>query len=75
MVTPYFCVMKLYYLGNYHGMVVNYSAIVLSVTRDKTIPNTGIICNHILAIEKEGTRVNYHGISIKLASRVCTIKT
>jgi hypothetical protein len=24
MVIPSFCVIKLYYLGNYHGMAVNY---------------------------------------------------
>jgi len=29
MVTPSFCVIKLYYLGNYHGMAVNYHGIKL----------------------------------------------
>ncbi len=29
MVTPSFCVIKLYYLGNYHGMAVNYHGIDL----------------------------------------------
>jgi hypothetical protein len=29
MVIPSFCVIKLYYLGNYHGMAVNYNSIVL----------------------------------------------
>ncbi len=27
MVIPSFCVIKLYYLGNYHGMAVNYQGI------------------------------------------------
>ncbi len=27
MVIPSFCVIKLYYLGNYHGMAVNYHGI------------------------------------------------
>ncbi len=29
MVIPSFCVIKPYYLGNYHGMAVNYHGIVL----------------------------------------------
>jgi hypothetical protein len=29
MVIPPFCVIKLYYLGNYHGMAVNYHGIKL----------------------------------------------
>ena len=29
MVMPSFCVIKLYYLGNYHGMTVNYHGIKL----------------------------------------------
>jgi hypothetical protein len=29
MVRPSFCVIKLYYLGNYHGMAVNYHGIKL----------------------------------------------
>ncbi len=29
MVIPSFCVIKLYYLGNYHGMTVNYHGIKL----------------------------------------------
>ena len=29
MVIPSFCVIKLYYLGNYHGMAVNYHGIKL----------------------------------------------
>ena len=29
MVIPSFCVIKLYYLGNYHGMAVNYHSIKL----------------------------------------------
>jgi hypothetical protein len=29
MVIPSFCVIKLYYLGNYHGMTVNYQGIKL----------------------------------------------
>jgi hypothetical protein len=29
MVIPSFCVIKLYYLGNYHGMAVNYCGTVL----------------------------------------------
>ncbi len=28
-ITPSFCVIKLYYLGNYHGMAVNYHVIDL----------------------------------------------
>jgi hypothetical protein len=28
MVIPSFCVIKLYYLGNYHGMAVNYRGIL-----------------------------------------------
>ncbi len=29
MVIPSFCVIRLYYLGNYHGMAVNYQGIKL----------------------------------------------
>jgi hypothetical protein len=29
MAIPSFCVIRLYYLGNYHGMAVNYCGIVL----------------------------------------------
>ncbi len=29
MVIPSFCVIKLYYLGNYHGMTINYHGIKL----------------------------------------------
>ncbi len=35
MVTPSFCVIKLYYLGNYHGMAVNYHCIKLFYNIDQ----------------------------------------
>ena len=36
-VIPSFCVIKLYYLGNYHGMAVNYHGIKLFITLAKKV--------------------------------------
>ncbi len=47
MVIPSFCVIKWYYYGNYHQMLVS---------------NTMVIYHDILILEKVGTAVNYHGI-------------
>jgi hypothetical protein len=49
---PSFCVIKWYYYGNYHGMLVS---------------NTMVIYHGSLALEKVGTTVNYHGIFITMA--------
>jgi hypothetical protein len=51
-VIPPFCVIKWYYYGNYHGMLVS---------------NTMVIYHGILTLEKGSTAVNYHGIFITLA--------
>ncbi len=51
-VIPSFCVIKWYYYGNYHGMLVS---------------NTMEIYHGILTLEEVGTVVNYHGIVIILA--------
>ncbi len=47
MVIPSLCVIKWFYYGNYHGMLVS---------------NTMVIYNDILTLGKVGTAVNYHGI-------------
>jgi hypothetical protein len=41
MVMPSFCVIKLYYLGNYHGMAVNYCGIL--APRKSTVEITAVI--------------------------------
>ncbi len=46
-VIPSFCVIKGYYYGNYHGMLVL---------------NTMVIYHGILTTEKVDTAVNYYGI-------------
>jgi hypothetical protein len=51
-VKPSICVIKLYHYGSYCGMLVS---------------NTMVIYHGILSLEKVGTAVNYHGISITLA--------
>jgi hypothetical protein len=47
-------------------MAINYKGFITLVP-DKTIPNTAVICPHILKLEKEGTTVNCYGIFITFA--------
>ncbi len=72
-VIPSFCVIQLYYYGNYHGMLVSNTLVIylciLTLERvgNSKLPwyfyNTGQ--KYILTLEKGGTTVNYHGIFIK----------
>jgi hypothetical protein len=66
MVIPSFCDIKLYYLGNYRGMAVNYHVKNLC---------TAVIYIRILTLENVGTAVNYQGIFITLAPEDNFIKT
>jgi hypothetical protein len=66
MVIMSFCVIKLYYIGNHHGMTVNYRGKMFYNMVANL--NTAVICNITLTLENVGTTVNYHGIFITLAS-------
>ncbi len=68
MVLLSFCVIKHYYLSNYHRMAVEYHGksfmtVVVNL-------NTVVICHGILTLENVGSAVNYSGIFITLASSV-----
>ena len=62
MVIPSFCVIKLYYLGNYCGMAVNYHGKVFMILANdgKLKYRDNLLLS--LTLENLGDAVNYCGI-------------